>query len=113
MKTIFSKIIDREIPSSIVYETDSVIVIKNIKPVAPVHYLIISKIPMVDMRDSRLDAQLAAEMIATVQYLATTLPGDQSFNVISNNGAAAGQSVMHMHWHFVSGANLYKNGLSL
>jgi histidine triad (HIT) family protein len=113
VKSVFSKIIDREIPASIVHETDSLIVIKNIKPVAPVHYLIIPKIPMVDMKDPRLDAKLAAEMVSAVQHLASQLPGDQSFNVICNNGVAAGQSVMHLHWHFVSGANLYENGLSL
>lgn len=112
-KSVFSKIIDRELPADIVYETPSIIVIKNIKPVAPVHYLIIPKLAIVDMKDPRLDAVLAAEMVATVQYLAAQLPGDQSFNVVSNNGVAAGQSVMHVHWHFVSGKNLYENGMTL
>ncbi len=112
-KSVFSKIIDRELPADIVYETPSIIVIKNIKPVAPVHYLIIPKLAIVDMKDPRLDAALAAEMVATVQYLAAQLPGDQSFNVVSNNGVAAGQSVMHVHWHFVSGKNLYENGMAL
>ena len=109
--SVFSKIIDREIPATIIYETDLVIVINNIKPVAPVHYLIIPKVPIVDMRDPRLDGELAAELIRVVQYLASMLTGEQSFNIISNNGVAAGQSVMHMHWHFVSGKNLYENGL--
>ena len=112
-KSIFSKIIDREIPASIVYETDSVIVIKDIKPIAPIHYLIIPKLPIIDMKDPRLDTALAAELVKTVQYLAAQLSGDQSFNVLSNNGAAAGQVVMHLHWHFVSGRNLYEKGLSL
>ena len=113
VKSIFSKIIDREIPADIVYETPSLIVIKDIKPIAPVHFLIIPKIPIVDMRDPRLDAQLAADLVAAIQHLASQLPGDQSFNVISNNGAAAGQVVMHMHWHFVSGKNLYASGFAL
>lgn len=113
MKTIFSKIIDREIPSSIVYETDAVIVIKDIKPVAPVHYLIIPKVPIVDMKDAQLDAKLAGEMVAAVQHLASQLPGDQSFNIIVNNGKTAGQVVMHLHWHFIAGKNIYDNGFSL
>lgn len=112
-KSIFLKIIDREIPSHIVHETSSLIVIKDIKPVAPIHYLIIPKIPIVDMKDPRLDSQLAADLVAAVQYLASLLPGEQSFNLISNNGAAAGQVVMHMHWHFISGKNLYSSGFTL
>lgn len=112
-RSVFSKIIDREIPATIIYETDLVIVIKDIKPIAPIHYLIIPKLPIVDMKDSRLDATLAAELVKTVQHLAAQLPGEQSFNVLSNNGAAAGQVVMHLHWHFISGKNLYENGFSL
>lgn len=111
MKSIFSKIIDREIPATIIYETDSIIVIKDIKPLAPVHYLIIPKLPVLDMKDVLFDAKLSAEMVAVVQHLASTLPGDQSFNILVNNGASAGQVVMHLHWHFVSGKNLYQNGL--
>lgn len=112
-KSVFSKIIDREILSDIVYETSSLIVIKDIKPIAPIHYLIIPKIPIADMKDPRLDANLAADLVAAVQHLAAQLQGDQSFNLISNNGAAAGQVVMHMHWHFVSGKNLYASGFAL
>lgn len=113
-KTIFQKIIDREIPAKIIHENDHLIVIDNIAPVAPVHYLIIPKIPLVDMKDARLDAQLSWELCRVVQYLASQLDEPQSFNVISNNGAQAGQSVFHMHWHFVSGKNLYEeSGLKL
>ena len=55
-KTLFSRIIDREIPSQIIYENDDLIVIKDINPVAPIHYLIIPKKPVQDMKDPLLDA---------------------------------------------------------
>ena len=113
-KTIFQKIIDRELPAKVIYESDAVIVINNIKPVAPVHYLIIPKKPLVDMKDTGLNKELSWELIQTVQYLAAQLPEPVSFNLISNNGAEAGQSVFHMHWHFISGKNIYEtSGLEL
>lgn len=112
-KSIFSKIIDREISAQIVYETDQIIVIKDIKPIAPIHYLIIPKIEVFDMKDVRLDGALSAHMVAAVQYLAAQLSGDQSFNILVNNGQSAGQVVMHLHWHFISGKNLYQNGFGL
>ncbi|MBM3894278.1 HIT domain-containing protein [Candidatus Dependentiae bacterium] len=109
-KTLFSKIIDREIPAQIVHEDSDVIVIKDINPVAPIHYLIIPKTVVKDMKDPGFDARMAAIMVKTVQYLAAQLPGDQAFNIIANNGVAAGQSVMHLHWHFISGRNIHENG---
>jgi histidine triad (HIT) family protein len=112
-KSIFSKIIDREIPAQIVYETDQIIVIKDIKPIAPIHYLIIPKVEVLDMKDIRFDGALSAHMTAAVQYLAAQLAGEQSFNIIVNNGQSAGQVVMHLHWHFISGKNLYQNGFGL
>lgn len=112
-KSVFSKIINREIPAHIVYETDQIIVIKDIKPIAPIHYLIIPKIEVIDMKDVRLDGALSAHMVAAVQHLAEQLSGEQSFNIIVNNGQSAGQVVMHLHWHFISGKNLYQNGFGL
>jgi histidine triad (HIT) family protein len=109
-KTLFSRIIDREIPSQIIYENDDLIVIKDINPVAPIHYLIIPKKPVQDMKDPLLDAKLAGAMVKTVQHLAAQLAGEQAFNIVVNNGAGAGQSVPHLHWHFISGRNIHEHG---
>jgi histidine triad (HIT) family protein len=111
-KTIFQKIIDREIPAEILHENDHVIVIKDIAPIAPIHYLIISKKLVVDMADPAFDAELAAEMTKAVQHLAAELDDTRGFNIICNNGPEAGQAVYHVHWHFISGRNLYADGPS-
>jgi histidine triad (HIT) family protein len=109
-KTLFSRIIDREIPAQIVHETDILIVIKDINPVAPIHYLIIPKKPVQDMKDPLFDVSLAGAMANAVQHLAAQLAGEQSFNIVVNNGAGAGQSVPHLHWHFISGRNIHEHG---
>ncbi len=109
---IFCRIISGAIPSTIIAESERVITIKNINPAAPVHYLIIPREHSNDMRDVT-DVQTRDEMWEMVRTLALKLTDPQAFNIISNNGSAAGQSVFHTHWHFVSGKNLYSAGLSL
>ena len=105
---VFCKIIRREIPSIIIKENDHVLVVKDLHPMAPVHYLIIPKKHMHDMRDvTDDDKETLWEMSKMVKDLAEELDDPKSFNIISNNGAAAGQTIFHMHWHFISGKNLF------
>lgn len=109
---IFCKIVDRKIPATIICENDHVLVIQDIAPKAPVHYLIMPKIHYQDLRE--LDVQnssLLQSLFEMVQRLAKELPGNQSFNLVSNNGKDAGQSVFHMHWHFLAGRNLWHGNL--
>ena len=111
---IFCKIVAKKIPAKIIHESDTVLVIEDIHPKAPVHYLILPK-KHIDtiLAITEVDAELAFEMFKTARDLVRKLPEPQSCNLISNNGAAAGQSVMHMHWHFLSGRNLYQGDLAL
>ena len=111
---VFCNIIDRKIPSSIVLENDSVIVIKDIAPKAPVHYLIVPKKHVKDMTDiTHDDASLILSMTQAVQDLARTVEPNGVFNLIVNNGAQAGQIIFHLHWHFLAGKNIYSGGFSL
>lgn len=111
---IFCKIINRTIPSSIILENDSIIVIKNIQPAAPIHYLIMPKKHIADMVTlSHDDVTLISSMTLAVQELGKNVAPDCAFNIIVNNGAPAGQSVFHLHWHFLAGKNIYSNGFSL
>ncbi len=108
---IFCKIISKEIPATIIMETDHVIVVEDLHPKAPVHYLIIPKIHrdnILHLEDS--DADLAWQVLKTVRELGKGLDEPRAFNLISNNGAEAGQSVHHLHVHFLSGKNLYASG---
>jgi len=101
---IFCKIIAKEIPATMIAENEQIIVIKDINPKAPIHYLIIPKKHAADIAgfdDS--DTQLAGQMIMMAKQLAQQLPGSQAFRLLVNNGADAGQCVFHVHFHFLSG----------
>ncbi len=101
---IFCKIIARTIPSDIILETDSIIVIKDIHPKAPIHYLIIPKKHVPDIQSlHKEDHCIAQDIFAAAQQLSTQLPQDQSFRLVSNNGASVGQVVFHIHIHFLAG----------
>ena len=111
---VFCKIIAGDIPSTKILETKTILVIEDINPKAPVHYLVIPKAhlaTMLDINDD--DSALAWDLIKTVRDLGRKLSQPQAFNVIANNGQEAGQSVSHLHWHFLAGKNIYSSGFSL
>jgi len=100
--SIFEKIIKREISADIVYEDADFIVIADIKPIQPGHVLVIPKTPFPDFVSA--DAVTIAEGSKLCQKIARgllKLPKVKGINVITNNGAAAGQSVFHLHWHVI------------
>ena len=110
---IFCKIVAREIPAPIVKENESAIAIKDIHPRAPIHYLIIPKNHIESVAYlTDADATVAAQVMLLARDLALD-GGVQGFNLVANNGASAGQSVMHMHVHFLAGKNIYEGGFSL
>ena len=104
---IFCKIIAKEIPSTVIAENDMVMVVKDIVPKAPIHYLIIPKKHIADIADLTSDtASYAAACLLMAKELASTLSGSQSFRLISNTGTDSGQSVFHLHFHFLSGKKM-------
>ena len=115
---IFCKIILKKItPKSIILENEHVLVIPDINPKAPVHYLIIPKKHIIDLvQISEQDMHYAYEMLKATHEIGKNLNTQnmpKAFNIVSNNGAAAGQSVFHLHWHFLAGKNIYSGGFSL
>ncbi|MFH1643727.1 MAG: histidine triad nucleotide-binding protein [bacterium] len=104
---IFCKIINKQIPSDVVFEDDDILVIKDINPKAPIHYLIIPKEHIKNINDlEEKHSDLIWKMIKVAKKLASKLDGAPSFNLVSNNGKEAGQIVFHLHWHFLAGKNL-------
>ena len=105
-KTIFEKIIDRELPSKIVYEDDKCIAIEDIDPKAPIHILIIPKKPISKLSEAKKDDEvLLGHLMMTVKKVAERLDVQDAFNVVINNGEKAGQTVFHLHIHLLAGKN--------
>ena len=106
--TIFQKIIDRQIPASIVYEDDHVLAFDDIAPQAPVHVLVIPKKPLVNLSDaSDADAELLGKLLSAVRKVAEAKGLVESgYRVVANNGRDAQQSVFHLHFHVLGGRKL-------
>ena len=103
---IFCRIIDNQVPSTKILETDTVLVIKDIHPKAPIHFQILPKKHITNLRYlSPEDHQLAGDLLFAAQKLAQQLPPPGSFKLLSNNGKEAGQVVMHAHIHFLAGTS--------
>jgi histidine triad (HIT) family protein len=100
---IFCKIIAHELPAKRILENPSVLVIEDIAPKAPIHYLIIPKkhISMVAHLQPDDGAAVQAVFYAA-QELGKQLSGSQAYRLIINNGKDAGQSVFHLHCHFIA-----------
>jgi histidine triad (HIT) family protein len=103
--TIFGKIIRREIPAQIVYETDNVLAFRDISPQAPVHILVIPKKPIPNIsalspEDGALigEVLLAAAEIAHKEGLA-----EGGYRLVTNIGHDGGQTVAHLHFHLLGG----------
>lgn len=104
---IFCKILRQEIPAEIIASNDHVFVIKDRAPKAPFHFLIIPKKHISDISSLTLDdTVIAAELLFMAQHLSKTIPGTQEFRLVSNNGSGVGQSVFHIHFHFLAGKKL-------
>jgi histidine triad (HIT) family protein len=102
--SIFTRIINREIPADIVFESDRVIAIRDIAPQAPVHLLVIPK-----SEEFRNVHELAAgdpALLAEVVAVATELAREHAegdFRLVFNTGPGAGQTVFHVHAHVLAG----------
>lgn len=101
-KTLFTKIIDRELPADILYEDDLTIAILDIRPVNPGHVLVITKKPFANLYE--LDDESRDAAFRTVQKVAIALKkalAADGINVHVNCEAAAGQEVFHFHAHVI------------
>jgi histidine triad (HIT) family protein len=103
-ETLFTKIIEREIPADIVYEDDMCLAFRDINPKAPMHILVIPKkvIPrLADAEES--DERLLGHLMTTAAKIADDEGYGDAFRTVINNGEAVGQTVFHLHIHILGG----------
>lgn len=103
-KTIFARIIDREIPAKIVHEDDLCLAFHDVSPRAPMHILVIPKKPIVNVghADAGDQALLGHLMLVAARVAKEAGYGD-AFRLVVNNGEGAGQTVFHLHIHVLGG----------
>lgn len=106
--TIFTKIINREIPADIVYENEDVLAFNDITPQAPTHVLIIPKKPIATINDIQTqDAELVGKLFLAAQAIAKAQGfAEGGYRVVMNCNEDAGQSVFHIHLHLLAGRKL-------
>lgn len=106
-KTLFQKIIDREIPARIEHEDDRCIVIRDIQPQAPVHLLIIPKKHIPRTAEAvDTDEPILGHLITTAGVVARKLNLGRGFRLVINNGPDACETVPHLHVHLLAGRQM-------
>jgi histidine triad (HIT) family protein len=107
MRTIFGKVINREIPADIVYEDEHCLAFRDINPQAPTHVLLIPKKEIPRLSDATAEDQaLLGHMMLVAGRIAQQLGVGDAFRLVANNGAEAGQSVFHLHLHILGGRRM-------
>lgn len=106
-KTLFSKIIDREIPGEFVHEDEHCVAIRDIRPAAPTHVLVIPRKPIPRIGQSeQQDAPLLGHLLLTAARVAEKLGLKNGYRIVINNGPDGGESVPHLHVHVLGGRSL-------
>jgi histidine triad (HIT) family protein len=107
MATLFTRIINGELPSDRVYEDDLCVAFRDINPTAPLHVLVVPRKPL-----PQLDAMAAEDepLVGHLMRVAAQVAHEQGyedFRLAINNGAGAGQTVFHLHVHVIGGRPLH------
>ncbi len=110
--SIFTRIMDGEIPSEKIYEDEDCICIRDIAPKAPVHLLLIPRKPIPRLVDASAEDQtLLGRLMLKAGDIAREQGIGDAFRLIVNNGAEAGQTVFHLHLHILGGKTYTEQGL--
>jgi len=101
---IFCKIIDGGIPSTIIYEDDTIMAFKDVEPTAPVHILIVPKEHIESCNDiTSENGDVIAKIFVAVPKIMKTLGVTGGYRVITNIGKDGNQTVKHLHFHVIGG----------
>lgn len=103
---VFARILRREIPAQLLHEDEHCVAFRDVNPQAPLHFLVIPKRPLARLGDAGpAEAILLGHLLLTAAAVARGL-GHPEHRVVINNGAAAGQTVFHLHVHVLAGRQL-------
>ena len=112
-ETIFTKIINGELPADIVYEDEHCVAINDINPVAPTHVLVIPRKPIPKLTEAaEEDRELLGNLMLAVGKITKQLGVADAFRLVVNNGAEAGQTVFHLHLHIIAGRAFTEGSLA-
>jgi histidine triad (HIT) family protein len=108
MKTLFEKIVAREIPADIIYEDDLILAFRDISPQAPTHILIVPKklitrISEATVQDEKILGQLLLKAAEVAEKVGLKKTG---YRLVINNGADGGETVPHLHVHILGGRHM-------
>lgn len=103
-KTLFQKILHKEIPGNIVYEDTLCFILEDINPQAPFHFLIIPKEPIARLQEAqKAHLNTLGHLLLVAKEYANTLGLQEGFRVVINSGPLGGETVPHLHVHLLSG----------
>ncbi len=108
MSCLFCKVVAGEVPATIIHESEHAVAFRDIRPVAPTHFLVIPRRHITSVHDAKPeDATLLGQLIMTARDVAEKEGlGNDGYRLVINNGLNAGQSVFHIHIHVLGGRNL-------
>jgi histidine triad (HIT) family protein len=107
MTTVFQQIIDGKLPATKVWESDTILAIRDLHPVAPVHVLILPKkaVSNLDSLEEK-DWPLMLEVVKAAQLIAQQEGIAGAYRLLTNCGREAGQTIFHLHFHLIGGRML-------
>jgi histidine triad (HIT) family protein len=107
-KTLFERIVAREIPATVVYEDDLVMAFRDVKPQAPTHVLIIPKKPIARLAEAKPeDREVLGHLLLKAAEVAQKLGlTETGYRLVFNNGPDAGEAVPHLHCHIIGGRKM-------
>lgn len=104
--TIFTKIINKEIPANIIFEDELCIIIEDISPQAPLHYLAIPKKEIIGVSDlDDKDKDIMGHLMLTIKKQMQNI-NVSNYRLVINNGSEAGQTIFHLHIHILANRTL-------
>ena len=112
-ESIFTKIINGDIPSEFIYEDEHCVAIHDINPQAPVHALVIPRRPIRMLVDAQPeDQELLGHLMLVASKVAQDLGVGEGFRLVVNNGESVGMTIYHLHLHLMGGRTYREQDLA-